>query len=119
MSESEAFTETVDEIDESVDEFHDEAADEAAEVTAGDDSASLDADSTNESEDTPGIPDEPEPFVEEIRAAGDLPETGDPRVDEVLSRLEGIESIPTAEHVAVYDEVHRGLQDALANLDQG
>lgn len=70
-------------------------------------------------DDTPGIPDEPEPFVEEIRAQGDLPETGDPRVDEVLSRLEGIETIPTTEHVAVYDEVHRGLQDALANLDQG
>lgn len=66
-----------------------------------------------------GIPDEPEPFVEEIAAAADLPETGDARVDEVLNKLAGIEQLPTAEHVAVYDEVHRGLQDALANLDQG
>ncbi len=40
-------------------------------------------------------------------------------MDEVLSRLAGIENLPTAEHVGVYDEVHRGLQDALANLDQG
>ena len=71
-----------------------------------------------------GIPDEPEAFVEELRAAADLPEpevpeTGEPRVDEVLGRLGGIENLPTAEHVGVYDEVHRGLQDALANLDQG
>lgn len=76
-----------------------------------------------------GIPDEPEVFVEEIEAeafhgdesqgAADLPETGDPRVDEVLGKLAGIEHRPTGEHVGVYDEVHRGLQDALANLDQG
>ena len=74
--------------------------------------------------DEPGIPDEPEVFVEELQAehiqpAADVPETGDPRIDEVLSGLSGIEGRPTAEHVGVYDEVHRGLQDALANLDQG
>jgi hypothetical protein len=74
---------------------------------------------TETGDDTPGIPDEPEAFVEEIRAQEDLPETGDPRVDEVLARLSGIGDKPTAEHVAVYDDVHRGLQDALANLDQG
>ena len=66
-----------------------------------------------------GIPDEPEAFVEEIRASAELPETGDPRVDEILGGLAGIEHRPTTEHVAVYDQVHRGLQDALANLDQG
>lgn len=70
-------------------------------------------------EDEAGIPDEPEPFVEELRAAGDLPETGDPRVDEVLAGLADLPSLPAGEHVAVYDQVHRGLQDALANLDQG
>ena len=82
---------------------------------AGDDADDADL----SAEDIAGIPDEPEPFVEEIRAQADLPETGDPRVDEVLSGLAGIENLPTTEHVAVYDEVHRGLQDALANLDQG
>jgi hypothetical protein len=68
-----------------------------------------------------GIPDEPEIFVEELQAedAADVPETGEPRVDEVLSKLAGVENRPTSEHVGVYDEVHRGLQDALANLDQG
>lgn len=48
-----------------------------------------------------------------------VPETGDPRVDEVLRGLAPLDSLPTSEHVGVYDEVHRGLQDALANLDQG
>jgi hypothetical protein len=104
---TEPWTETVDSADETVDDIGDEFSDEIIE-------------GVNETipEDA-GIPDEPEPFVEEIRAQADLPETGDARVDEVLSGLAGIENLPTTEHVAVYDEVHRGLQDALANLDQG
>lgn len=79
-----------------------------------------DAETAEEAE-TGGIPDEPEVFAEELRAedAVEVPETGEPRVDEVLSTLAGIENRPTSEHVGVYDEVHRGLQDALANLDQG
>ena len=35
---------------------------------------------------------------------------------ERLARLDGL---PVTEHVAVFDEVHRLLQDALATLDQG
>jgi hypothetical protein len=129
VSEPEAYTETVDAIDEfaeesgggipegvlgeagdePLDEPVDEAADEPVDEAADEPPA----------DDTPGIPDEPATFAEEIRAQADLPETGDARVDEVLARLGGIENQPTSEHVAVYDEVHRGLQDALANLDQG
>lgn len=106
MSEPQAYTESVGDVD----DVGDSTDDAAPAETVGDDISA---------DDTPGIPDEPEPFVEEIRAQADLPETGDPRVDEVLSGLAGIENLPTTEHVAVYDEVHRGLQDALANLDQG
>ena len=40
-------------------------------------------------------------------------------VDTALARLEDLEARPVAEHVAVYDEVHRLLQDALAALDEG
>ncbi|MDT7543944.1 MAG: hypothetical protein QOE99_54 [Actinomycetota bacterium] len=40
-------------------------------------------------------------------------------VDLALSRLEDLEERPVVEHVAVYDEVHRLLQDALAALDEG
>ena len=33
-------------------------------------------------------------------------------------RLDGLADRPVTEHVAVFDEVHRALQDALATLDQ-
>jgi len=39
-------------------------------------------------------------------------------VELALSRLEELEDRPVAEHVAVFDEVHRLLQDALAALDE-
>ena len=35
-----------------------------------------------------------------------------------LSRLDGLEDRPVGEHVEVFDEVHRLLQDALATLDE-
>lgn len=66
-----------------------------------------------------GIPDESAYAPALGSSAASAPETGDPRVDEVLRGLAPLDSGPTSEHVGVYDEVHRGLQDALANLDQG
>ena len=33
-------------------------------------------------------------------------------------RLDSLADRPVTEHVAVFDEVHRALQDALATLDQ-
>jgi hypothetical protein len=56
----------------------------------------------------------PEPDHEPV---GEPPETGDPRVDEAIAGLAGISGRPPAEHVAVYEEVHRRLQDTLADLD--
>ena len=46
-----------------------------------------------------------------------LPETGDDRVDEALAELAAIAGQPPSEHVAVYEDVHRRLQDTLADLD--
>jgi hypothetical protein len=43
--------------------------------------------------------------------------TGDPRVDAAVARLAELDERPTAEHVEVYDDVHRRLQDALSRLD--
>ena len=40
-------------------------------------------------------------------------------VDAALARLGELDDRPVSEHVAVYDEVHRLLQDALAALDEG
>ena len=33
-------------------------------------------------------------------------------------RLAGLDGLPVPEHVQVFDEVHRLLQDALASLDE-
>ena len=40
-------------------------------------------------------------------------------VETALSRLQELDELPVGEHVVVYDEVHRLLQDALAGLDEG
>jgi hypothetical protein len=61
------------------------------------------------------------PFVvsarEEFAALGEVPVTGDARVDAATARLDEVTDLPTAEHVGVYDDVHRRLQDALADAD--
>ncbi len=41
-----------------------------------------------------------------------------PAVRGALSRLEALDAQPVAEHVEIFDEVHRLLQDALATLDE-
>jgi hypothetical protein len=43
--------------------------------------------------------------------------TGEPRVDAATARLDEVTDLPTTDHVAVYDDVHRRLQDALADAD--
>jgi hypothetical protein len=45
------------------------------------------------------------------------PTTGEPRVDAALERLQDVGAAPVDEHVVIYDDVHRRLQDALADLD--
>jgi hypothetical protein len=50
-------------------------------------------------------------------ALGDLPVTGEARVDAATARLDEVADLPTSDHVALYDDVHRRLQDALADAD--
>jgi hypothetical protein len=38
--------------------------------------------------------------------------------EQAVALLEQLEELPVAEHVAVFDGVHRQLQDALASLDE-
>ena len=40
---------------------------------------------------------------------------GDPRIAAAVARLDGLTDTPPAEHVEVYEDVHRVLQDALAD----
>jgi hypothetical protein len=50
--------------------------------------------------------------------AREIPATGDARVDAATARLSELVDLPTSDHAAVYDDVHRRLQDALADADQ-
>jgi hypothetical protein len=47
------------------------------------------------------------------------PQTGDARVDEALSRLDGLAESPVAEHPAVFEYVHDRLAETLGDLDAG
>jgi hypothetical protein len=56
--------------------------------------------------------------LSETRDDAGLPApTGVPTVDSAVERLTELDGLPTGEHVAIYDAVHRQLQDALADLD--
>jgi hypothetical protein len=41
-----------------------------------------------------------------------------PQVTEALRVLDGLAERPVHEHVALFDELHRTLQDALTTLDE-
>lgn len=43
---------------------------------------------------------------------------GDPQVAAALARLEELGTIPVAEHVAVFEDVHRRLTGVLSGLDE-
>jgi hypothetical protein len=43
--------------------------------------------------------------------------TGDERVDAAVQRLDEVTRTPPEEHVAIYEDVHKRLQDTLAELD--
>ena len=54
---------------------------------------------------------------EHFAAVDALESTGDARVDAAAARLEEVPDLPTADHVEVYEDVHRRLQDALSEAE--
>jgi len=64
-------------------------------------------------DDRPNVqPDDlPEVTVSEVTAS----DGADPRVAAAVARLDELGDTPPAEHVEVYEDVHRVLQDALAD----
>ncbi|MFJ9953342.1 hypothetical protein [Kitasatospora sp. NPDC091207] len=65
------------------------------------------------------FPADPAPGTGEPLPLGvELTPTGHPAVDAALARLEALDGVPTEAHVAVYEDVHQRLTDALAALDQ-
>ncbi|MFJ4848101.1 MULTISPECIES: hypothetical protein [unclassified Streptomyces] len=66
----------------------------------------------------PGATPEAAPGPEGPRPLGVVAEaTGNTEVDGVLVRLEDADALPTEDHIEVYEDVHRGLRDALTRLD--
>ena len=62
--------------------------------------------------------DETEPVLWDVAPTWTAPDpTGVQAVDDAVAELAALELLPTSEHVAVFDLVHRKLQDALADLD--
>ncbi|MGQ4387232.1 hypothetical protein [Streptomyces sp. SAS_270] len=69
-----------------------------------------------------GLPAEPEPEPEYDPAApaplnAPRTPTGNAEVDALLDRLTDADHLATDGHVEVYEDVHRGLRDALTALD--
>ncbi|MGW7489301.1 hypothetical protein [Streptomyces sp. NPDC054786] len=60
----------------------------------------------------PGGAAEPQPI-----GVGTTP-TGEATVDTTLRRLADADHLPTSGHLQVYEDVHRGLREVLAALDQ-
>ena len=50
---------------------------------------------------------------------GDLPATGDDRVDAAVAGLSRLAGTPADEHVAVLEEAHGQLRDILGELSEG
>jgi hypothetical protein len=44
--------------------------------------------------------------------------TGNAEVDAAIARLADADEMPTQSHIEVYEDVHSGLRDALAALDE-
>ena len=44
--------------------------------------------------------------------------TGNSEVDAAVGRLTDADEMPTQSHIEVYEDVHRGLRDALTALDE-
>jgi len=44
--------------------------------------------------------------------------TGNAEVDAAVERLADADALPTDAHIEVYEDVHQGLRDALAALDE-
>ncbi|HEY5834165.1 hypothetical protein [Streptomyces sp.] len=44
--------------------------------------------------------------------------TGNAEVDAVVVRLGDADELPTEAHIEVYEDVHQGLREALASLDE-
>lgn len=66
----------------------------------------------------PAAPTPPEPEAEPEPLGVVVAPTGNAEVDAAVARLGDADLLPTQGHIEVYEDVHRGLRDALAGLDE-
>ncbi|OKH98540.1 hypothetical protein A6A06_30815 [Streptomyces sp. CB02923] len=74
--------------------------------------AATDADGPEPEQPAPDGPTGPQPL------GVDVTPTGDAAVDAQLRRLADADHLAASGHLEVYEDVHRGLRDALAELDR-
>lgn len=76
-------------------------------------------DESTEAGPRPATGGEPERAVTAAPAAVQRAGTGDPRVDAVIARLDGLAGQPLADQVAAFEDAHTQLQQVLGELDTG
>jgi hypothetical protein len=52
-------------------------------------------------------------------AAGEMPVTGNEKVDAAITKLAGLGELPVAEHAAMFDGVNRRLGEILGEVESG
>ena len=63
--------------------------------------------------------DDDAPDVTHPETDDDTPPSGVAAADEGRARLRALDDAPLDQHVEVYEDVHRRLQEGLADLDEG
>jgi hypothetical protein len=100
--------------DEDVDEEDSDESDEDSEDDFDDDAAE-DAENTDYDA-QPAVAAEVTAPVKQTVVIETLPITGEPRVDDALSRLSDLEGLPVHEHGDVFEDVRRRLHGTLSDL---
>ncbi|MGA8114802.1 MAG: hypothetical protein WCA46_14145, partial [Actinocatenispora sp.] len=77
----------------------------------------LESDERAGDESWPGPEAGPPDAVEVDRRGSSVEPTGDPRVDDAMTRLASLAGLPVIDQVGGYEEIHRALQDTLATVD--
>ena len=63
------------------------------------------------------MPDTNEEENSSIQSQAQGASTGEPSVDAMIARLDGLDGLPLEEHAAVFEETHAGLRQVLSELD--
>jgi len=97
------------------DDDSDDDSDDEADAEDFDDDAAEDAENTDYDA-QPAVSAEVSAPIKQTVVIETLPITGEPRVDDALSRLSDLEGLPVHEHGDVFEDVRRRLHGTLSDL---